>query len=140
MQPYQTKFMAFLNSVWEETPEPEPRILAAILNCVPFLDFPHTVSRQRVRTRHTLTRLAITPGLKFLFCLVCWVKVTLRIVRSLAWATVEEERRAGVNALAFMMAKYADEVLLSSLSSVLSYLEDLPEQEVSDSVTRHSCH
>jgi hypothetical protein len=49
MQPYQTKFLAFLNSVWEEAPEAEPRILAAVLSCAPFLEIPDTVSRQRVR-------------------------------------------------------------------------------------------
>jgi hypothetical protein len=123
MQPYQTKFLAFLNSVWEESPEAEPRVLAAVLSCAPFLEIPDAVSRQRVR------------GLTFIYLFTYFnyltfsnkTQITLRVVRSLAWAA-GEERSAAINALALMMAKYGDEVLVSSLSAVLSHLEDLPEQ------------
>jgi hypothetical protein len=42
-----------------------------------------------------------------------------------------EERQSGVNALAFVFAKCADEVLLAGLSAMLAHLEDL------DEVSRH---
>ena len=53
MKPYQTKFLAFFGSIWGETGEPEPRVLAGILHCVPFLDIP-VLSRQRVRSPFNL--------------------------------------------------------------------------------------
>ena len=58
MKPYQTKFLAFFGSIWGETGEPEPRVLAGILHCVPFLDIP-VLSRQRVRSPFNLRAFAI---------------------------------------------------------------------------------
>jgi hypothetical protein len=59
MKPYQTKFLAFFSSIWGEIGEPEPRVLAGILNCLPHIDIP-VLSRQRVRSPFAL-RVLLDP-------------------------------------------------------------------------------